>query len=197
MTTRPFVIGVDLDGVVADYVDGLRQYVAEVKSIDPSSIPDPIDYAFWHDPLWPIADHAEFHQLHGDAVGGGLFSRLNVIEDARNALWELSDMGVYIRIVTHRLQTKGQYGWIQQQTSMWLDKNDIPMRGIAYERWKTDVAADIYIDDSPGNVEELRAAGSNVIVFNTAYNREIEGLRAYNWIEAKQIIEERFHDRGF
>lgn len=194
---RPFVIGVDCDGVLADYFKGFAEYVAGYYGLS-KSLPPVSAYDFSSDPAWTeaIPDYTTFQRLHNQAVRAGLFASLEPIEGASKALWELSDAGLYVRIITHRLHNKGDYGWAVQQTAEWLDKHDMPYRSISFERYKAQVGADIYIDDSPGNVTELRNEGNDVIVFEASYNQSVPGLRAHNWTEAVQIIKERASARG-
>ncbi len=53
---------------------------------------------------------------------------------------------------------------------------------------KSEVQADLYIEDAPHNVDALREAGNQVIVFDQPYNQDLSGLRAKNWLEAEEII---------
>lgn len=185
------MFGVDLDGVCANYTEAFRQFVAVAKGVNPRDIPDPICYDFVDDPAWPIASREEYQELHGDAVRSGIFGRAPMIDGASEALWELSDAGIYVRIITHRLLNKKDYGKVLAQTAYWLDDHNIPYRGIAFERHKMDVGADLYLDDSPGNITELRAAGKEAAVFDASYNQAVEGLRVRDWAEAVQLVRER------
>ena len=63
-SSRPFVFGVDLDGVVADYTAGFREIVAEDRGVDPSSLPDERSWDF-HE--WGL-DVDGFNRLHDYAV---------------------------------------------------------------------------------------------------------------------------------
>lgn len=196
---KSFVLGVDLDGCVADYFAGFRDYVADIKGIPPEHLGIPIAYDFVSDPMWStvIKDRDEFLQLHGEAVDAGLFLTLNVFKSASRVLWELSDKEVYIRIITHRLHNKGRYSLAIETTARWLEMNMIPYRGISFERYKAEVGCDLYLDDSPHNVTELRAAGKDCIIYDAPYNKEIPGLRAYDWQDVEDIVEERLSDRGY
>lgn len=195
---KPFVLGVDCDGVIADYFDGFRNFCAHKFRTPARQLPIPHSYDFSSDPLWAelIPDRKKFLDLHNEAVAEGMFAKLRMMEGASIALWELSNMGVYVRIITHRFHKHGDYARVVKDTVEWFDTNSIPYRGLAIERWKSDVGCDLYIDDSPGNVEELRAAGNDCIVFDAPYNKDVPGLRAYSWMGALKIVKRRLEDRG-
>src|SRR5690606_13387447 len=55
-----FILGVDLDGVCADYTEALRGVVATQRGIDPSDLADPVtwDFADWG------LDRSGFERLH-------------------------------------------------------------------------------------------------------------------------------------
>ena len=57
----------------------------------------------------------------------------------------------------------------------WLDQHGIPYRDLCFLGDKPEVEADAYVDDAPHNVEALRAAGNDVIVFDQPYNGHVDG----------------------
>lgn len=180
--SKAFVLGVDLDGVCADYVGAFREYVAMRKNVPVTDIGPATNWEF-HLAGWPIAGRDEYMELHRDFVRDGGFTLERPIEGARDALWELSDAGVYIRIVTHRLINSGSYEHAVIETARWLQTHDIPFRGLCFERHKADTGCDMYVDDSPGNIAELQREGKHTVVFDAPYNQPPEtlGLRAYSW----------------
>ena len=192
--TRPeFVLGVDLDGVVADYENGFRDFVASRKGIDPSAIPAATDWSLTASG-WPIADETEFLQLHRDAVTDArMFAKLNPITGASEALWAMSDAGIRIRIVTHRLVVNFSHLPAVMDTVTFLDTWNVPYRDICFVRDKADVGCDLLIDDAPHNIQALRAARGDdaAMVFDQPYNRSILGLRAANWGEVVAEVSRR------
>ncbi len=188
-----FVFGVDLDGVCADYTLGFRAIVAEAKDVDPDSLPEERSWGFDE---WGL-DEAEFARLHKFAVTERrLFRTLPTIEGCAEALWRLSDAGVWIRIITHRLYTNWGHAEAVADTVAWLDDARIPYRDICFLGAKPQVEADVYIDDAPHNVEALRAAGNDVIVFEAPYNTSLPGLRARTWDEVEAMVIELASARG-
>lgn len=184
-STDPFVFGVDLDGVCADYTRGFRDFCAERLGVSPESLPLERSWDFRE---WGF-DQAKFEELHLAAINEGrIFSTLEPIPGAAEALWRLSDAGVWIRIVTHRLYVNWGHSNAAGDTVAWLDQAKIPYRDLCFVGAKRDVGADAYIDDGPHNIKNLRAAGRTAIVFEQPYNRDIGGLRARTWEEVEEIV---------
>ncbi|MCC5953525.1 MAG: hypothetical protein JJU45_15650 [Acidimicrobiia bacterium] len=180
-----FVLGVDLDGVCADHTAAFRQVVADELGVDPASLGEQTSWSYAE---WGI-DDATFLELHRRAVlEGRMFATMAPIEGAAEVLWRLSDAGVWIRIVTHRLYANWGHKVAVGDTVQWLDDHGIPYRDLCFLGDKPQVGADVYIDDAPHNVENLRAAGQTVIVFDQPYNRELGGERARTWDDVEEIV---------
>ena len=184
---RPFVFGVDLDGVVADYTEGFRHIVAADLGVDVDTLPHERSWDFRE---WGLSP-ADFNRLHTHAVAElRMFATLPPIEGAADALWRLSDAGIWIRVVTHRLYTNWGHAAAVADTVNWLDDHRIPYRDICFLGAKPEVEADCYVDDAPHNINGLREYGNTVITFDQPYKEGIEGLRATNWTEVEAIVVE-------
>jgi 5'(3')-deoxyribonucleotidase len=114
-----------------------------------------------------------------------------VVEGAADALWRLSDAGVWIRIITHRLYNNWGHAVAVGDTVAWLDAVGIPYRDLCFLGAKPQVEADCYIDDAPHNVHALRESGAHVIVFDRPYNHGIDGPRAATWTEVEALVADR------
>ncbi|MDW3217637.1 MAG: hypothetical protein R8F63_03405 [Acidimicrobiales bacterium] len=183
--TPPFVFGVDLDGVVADYTLGFREVVAADRDVAADTLPLTRSWDFRE---WDLSVD-DFNRLHQYAVNDlRMLASLPPMEGAADALWRLSDAGVWIRVVTHRLYTNWGHAAAIADTVTWLDQHRIPYRDICFLGAKPEVEADCYIDDAPHNIEGLRAEGNTVIVFDQPYNRDFDGLRARTWLEVEEIV---------
>jgi len=186
-SAEPFVFGVDLDGVCADYTVGFRDFCAERLGRDIATMPLERSWDFRE---WGF-DQSTFEDLHKAAVTEGrILANLPVIDGAAESLWRLSDAGVWIRIVTHRLYVNWGHNAAAADTVQWLDQARIPYRDLCFVGKKRDVGADAYVDDGPHNIEALRAAGRAAIVFDQPYNTDLGGLRASNWQEVEELIYE-------
>ena len=185
MSDATFVFGVDLDGVCADYTAGFREVVAADRGIAPSDLPVERSWGFEE---WGI-DHDDFERLHRIAVADKRMLRnLPSFDQCADVLWRLSDAGIWIRIITHRLYINWGHAAVVSDTVNWLDEAKVPYRDLCFLGDKPEVGADIYIDDAPHNISALRAAGNDVIVFDQPYNAEVEGPRALCWDDVEEIV---------
>lgn len=192
--TRSFVLGVDLDGVCGDYTAAFREVVAADRAVDPAELPEERSWDF-HE--WGIANSAEFDRLHRLAVlEHGIFRTMPSLPGAADALWRLSDAGVWIRIITHRLFVNWGHAVAVADTVAWLDEHRVPYRDICFLGAKPEVEADCYIDDASHNVIALRNAGNHVIVYDAPYNQDVSGPRATSWEEVEQLVMDRVAELG-
>lgn len=191
-TSAQFVLGVDLDGVVADHTRRFREIVADMRGVDPETLPMERSWDFTE---WGF-EPGEYDRIHRKAVTDyDMISTMEVIDGAVDALWRLSDAGIWIRIITHRLYVNWAHHRAVGDTAAWLDRNRIPYRDLCFLGAKLEVQADAYIDDAVHNVTALRDAGNKVIVFDQPYNRHLDGPRARDWNEVELILSELVADR--
>lgn len=187
--TREFILGVDLDGVCGDYTAAFRQVVAEDRGIDPASLPEERSWDFGE---WGVDTPEEFDRLHRLAVlDKHMFRTMPPLPGVAESLWRLSDAGVWIRIITHRLCVNWGHAVAVADTVAWLDDTGIPYRDICFLGAKPEVEAHCYVDDAAHNILELRAAGNHVIVFDAPYNHDVEGPRAHSWREVENLVADR------
>jgi 5'-nucleotidase len=188
-----FILGVDLDGVCGDYSNALRQVVAAEKGLDLATLPVQASWDFLE---WGLAP-GEFLELHRKAVlEHRIFRSMPPVAGAADALWRMSDAGIWIRIITHRLYGNWGHAVAVGDTVAWLDSVGIPYRDLCFLGAKPQVEADCYIDDAPHNVDALRATGAYVIVFDQLYNRDLDGPRAADWTEAEELVGARVAESG-
>jgi 5'(3')-deoxyribonucleotidase len=188
-----FVLGVDLDGVCGDHTAAFRRVVAAERGVDAASLPDQTTWNF-HE--WGLDDDA-FLEVHRRGVlEHRMFRDMPVMDGCADALWRLSDAGVWIRLITHRLYANWGHAVAVGDTVAWLDDSAIPYRDLCFLGHKPQVEAHVYVDDAPHNVAALRAQGNVVIVFDQPYNRDLEGPRAHNWPEVEQLVLELMVARG-
>jgi 5'(3')-deoxyribonucleotidase len=185
--TAAFVLGVDLDGTCADFYGGLRPIAAEWLGVEVDSLPPDVS---WDLPEWGVAQapggYAKLHQFA--VTQRDLFRVLVPMPGAPQVLRRLSAEGVRIRIITHRLFLKNYHRIAVQQTVDWLDSHDIPYWDLCFLADKAAVGADMYVEDSPVNVEQLRADGHPTIVFDNSTNGHLPGPRADSWEEVYRLV---------
>jgi 5'(3')-deoxyribonucleotidase len=188
-----FILGVDLDGVCGDYTAALRDVVAERTGADRASLPLERSWDFRE---WGLSV-AQFEELHQAAVlEHRIFRTMPAMPGVAETLWRLSDAGVWIRIITHRLYVNWGHATAVADTVDWLDATGIPYRDLCFLGAKPQVEADCYVEDAPHNVVALRATGAHVIVYEQPYNHGVEGPRAVDWSEVENLVGARVTDLG-
>lgn len=186
MAALRFVLGVDLDGVVADFYGGLRPIAAEWLGVGIEALTTEVSYGL---PEWNLETAGGYEDLHRFAVTQrDLFRRLQPIDGASPALRRLSAHHIRIRIITHRLFIKHAHQLAVDQTTEWLDHHGIPYWDLCFMRDKAAVGANLYIEDAPINIEELRADGHPTIVFSNSTNPHVAPPRASSWLELEAMV---------
>lgn len=183
---RQIVLGVDMDGVCADFYGRMREIAAEWFECKIEDLTPEVSCGLGE---WGIKDIDQYNSLHRFAVTQrDLFRTAEMIPGSRKYLRKLSDEGVRIRIITHRLFIHYFHETAVKQTIDWLDHHGIPFWDLCFMKEKAQVGADIYIEDSPDNIESLRAAGLYTICFGNSTNTYISHPRAKSWAEVYELI---------
>jgi 5'(3')-deoxyribonucleotidase len=186
---RQFVLGVDLDGVVANFYAGLLPIAAEWLGVPADSLPTEVSYGLTEWGLDAVGGYEDLHRFA--VVQRELFRKLEPMPGAAAALRRISQRGVRIRIITHRLFIKYFHEQAVTQTTAWLEHHGIPYWDLCFMKDKAAVGADLYVEDSPANVEALRADGHETIVFRNSTNRNIGAPAAATWAEVEELVSDR------
>ena len=173
-------IGVDLDGVVANFTKGwTTQYEAEFgKKILEKDITE------WglSKPLTHFEEEIDFWKWAKDINGSSIFRNLDIYEDSLEVLYDLSKMGHEIVIISSKPW------WSIHDTLMWLGEKKIPKKEIHFieDKWKID--CDVYIDDAPYQLDNyVKNLKNKVIIrFVRKYNNPVTGVLDLN--EWKDLI---------
>lgn len=183
------VLGVDLDGVCADFYARMREIAAEWFEKPLQDLTPDVTYGLRE---WGVVGRQQYESLHRFAVNErNLFGTVGMIPGARRVLRKLSEEKCHIRIITHRLFIYYFHALAVQQTIEWLDHYGIPYHDLCFMKEKEQVGADVYIEDSPGNIESLRARGYYAICFANSTNKDIDQPRAQSWDEVYELITAR------
>ncbi|MCL1993245.1 MAG: 5'-nucleotidase [Spirochaetes bacterium] len=183
-----FIFGVDLDGVVGDFYKAVRIIAAEWLNKPVEELTTDVSFGLEE---WGIDGFGGYDRLHRFSVTQrNIFRDMEPIAHAPAVLRKLSNAGIRIRIITHRLFLKYSHRTTITQTVDWLDNYDIPYWDICFMNDKGAVGAHVYIDDAPGNINSLRKMGCNTIVFSNSTNRDLPGPRADNWFEVESLVME-------
>jgi len=189
MAEPKFVLGVDLDGVVADFYAALRPIAAEWRGVRVEDLTTAVTYGL---PEWGIGSGEEYLDLHRFAVTQrDIFRSVKPLPGAAPVLRRLDSRGdIRIRIITHRLFTKYTHQIAVQQTTEWLDNYGIPYWDLCFMKEKDKVGASVYIEDSPDNIDALRRADKKVIIFSNSTNLHVAGPRATSWDNVEKLVVE-------
>lgn len=180
------VIGVDLDGVCADFYGRMREVAAEWFEKDIKELPENPSYGLQE---WGVTGLESYQSLHRFAVTQrDLFKTMLMTPGTRKYLRKLSDEGCRIRIITHRLFIHHFHATAVQQTVEWLDHNGIPYWDLCFMKDKDEVGADIYVEDAPQNIAALRSGGHYTICFANSTNVDVGEPRVKSWADAYKLI---------
>ena len=162
-------LGIDLDGVVADFNTGwMTRYNAEQGTdLTPNQVTD------WDAmiPLTHFGSIDEFWKWARNGDGPGLFRHLPVLPGAISALQRLSRHHQIVIVTT-------KPRWANAETFSWLGENSIPTREVHIIGRKWLVDCDIYLDDGPHNLEGLVRHRPDRVTcrFVQPWNYRIEGV---------------------
>ena len=137
--SEPFVLGVDLDGVCGDYTAAFRTGRGDRSRHRPVDVRPQTSWDFAE---WGV-DPAGFDRCIGWPCSSiGCSARWIRCRAAPKSLWRLSDAGVWIRIITHRLCVNWGHAVAVADTVAWLDHHGIPYRDLCFLGRKPEVEAD-------------------------------------------------------
>lgn len=180
--SRKPVLALDLDGVTYEWEKTARKllqiyFAYQIKeSVNWNWIKDHIANNHWQ---W----------LWSEGVKKGLFRHGHVVAGAIEALRNIKE-AYRIEIVTSRPEK----AW--QDTREWLAFHQIPAAGVHLlgpNSPKSQVRADVYVDDATTNIVELKANApwGTVIVFDRPWNQDAVGdRRARGWGELETMLME-------
>ncbi|MCC5947483.1 MAG: hypothetical protein JJT89_03415 [Nitriliruptoraceae bacterium] len=178
-------LGIDLDGVVADFNRGwTAAYNAafgtqlEVAMVTSWNSPLALTHFGDMDAFWAWAQ-----QLDGRSV----FRHLEPFPDALPTLHALADAGHDVVVITAKPD------WAVPDTLEWLAEHRMPTREIHVTEAKHEVACDVYLDDAPGQVQRIAAARAHeatVCRFVRPWNDPVEGAHdVHDWRQFASVVE--------
>jgi 5'(3')-deoxyribonucleotidase len=176
-------LGIDLDGVVADFNTGWitrynEDFAAEI----------PFDAVTFWDGLHSLThfeDMGGFWRWASDHGGGSLFRHLDTYDDAVPALDRLAKRHDIVILTT-------KPRWAIHDTFAWIAEHRIPTREVHILEKKWTVACDVYLDDAPHQVEAIHAARPDAVTvrFVRPWNEPVEGTsEVRSWAEFQDLVE--------
>ena len=195
MVKKPFILGVDLDGVLADYFPTMRILAAEWlgKKVEDLLVQTDYEFVAWGIDKTPKG----YPALHKFSVlERNLFGIMKPMSEAAQVLRRLSEANVRIRIITNRLCIKDTHRAAITQTVEWLDRYAIPYWDICFVSNKIDVKADLYIEDSPKNLKLFKEKGLDYLIYRNYSNRNVKGPAVNNWNQIEAIVNKKMKENG-
>lgn len=186
MTSVSLRLGIDLDGVVADFNRGWisaynAAFGAALHSEQVVAWQSPLELTHFPDmgSFWRWARRAD--------DGSSIFRNLEPFPGAIESLHDLAARGHRLVIITAKPE------WAVVDTLRWLADHAAPTREIHVTEDKHEVECDVYLDDSPEQVERLtraRATTARVCRFVRPWNAPVEGAHdVYDWPGFLALVE--------
>ena len=176
------VIGIDIDGVLAKYNEALAVVVEQARSLPPGTLKAPTG---WNFPDWDL-NRESFRVYHSVLMTN--IVDMDAYSNASEVVNELAKEHT-IKIITSRgsarLHDAEMRPRVYKGTVDWLQKHNIPYNDICFVENKSQVHADVYIEDSPAHLESFIETNKRYIIYSHRYNDHIKEdlLRTSNWIE--------------
>ena len=171
MRLEPGLLGLDIDGVVADFTGAVEQWVYREHGIEPIPILDwdwfehwPNGKAVWRD-LWNRGCREE-----------GLLRTCRPVPGAISGIHRLESLGWEVVYVTHRNDD------FATDTMVWLDAQGLtPI--VIHAKDKSVAGASLYVDDKPETVRDLLQGNHKAYLFAQPWNaKEQKKLPTFkNW----------------
>ena len=182
-------LGIDMDGVVADFNAGwIERYNRDFgAALHP-------DHVVGWDELHRLTGFDTMEAFWGWAKGDGrsVFRDLPPMPGALEALRALAARHRIV-IITAR------FDWAIGDTLAWLAEHGVLAREVHFQAAKHRIPCDVYLDDSPYQIEALARERADRTVCRrvTPWNRPLEGVvDVHDWDEFQDVVASLEADRS-
>lgn len=161
-------VGIDLDGVVYDFENALRDWFVLRYGWNRARLPDATRWEIADE--WGISREQFVWECTEATRARFLFVHGEPINDSVHQLGRLRKAGHEIHFITAR-----DFGPnTKTNTYAWLDLWRLPYDSLTFSSNKTAVRVDAMIDDYPGNVTDLISVGVDAYLQDRLYNRDFD-----------------------
>lgn len=186
---RPFTVAVDIDGVLYEFVEALRQWRHRTYGIALEDMPEPGVYNI--EAAWGMEPGALVADMIQGVKDGMVFWHGEAHEAGLRGLRALREAGCRIVLVTSRL-LPGVEELCEAATQAWLDGTGL-VRGTDYDDLilvasdKNAVEWDLLIDDYEKNVRSGVVAGRHAVLLNRVWNVDV-AMRQAHWDDIPALV---------
>ncbi len=178
-------LGIDLDGVVADFNKGwVERYNEDFGS---ELTPEAVTMWDGMERLTHFRDMHAFWDWAQDFGNGSVFRNLETYPDAVPALERLAVEHEIVIITT-------KPDWAVMDTLAWIADHKLPTREVHVVDWttpKSGISCDVYLDDAPHHIDEIRASRPESVMcrFIRPWNEPVPGTQEVsNWGEFEALV---------
>ena len=166
-------VAISLDGVIANWVKGLRSHVATRRGVADQQLPENVS---WHLAEWGITDSRTTLR---EFMLSPMMGRLRLMDGAATGIARLREAGFAVLVLTRRERMAGDdpadkaaarettRKWFAGQPQLGIGDDDI-----VFTDDPVSADADIWVDDSPQRAERLLAAGKELWMLPRPWNRD-------------------------
>lgn len=186
---RGLRLGLDLDGVVADYTAALRVSAAKL-GIGQGLQGNPTTWGMV-EPGW-FDSKEQWLAAHTDVFRTGAHAIPLLDAGAADALVRFRAAGGVVIVTTARsgiVNSDVTDEKVRSDTEKWLEMHEYEVDDLVLTSDKAQADCHLYIDDSPGVIQSLQAAGKPVVVRDQLYNRHVSAEhRVFSVPEMLELI---------
>ena len=188
-TARPFIVAVDIDGVLYEFVEVLRRWRHITYGIPLADMPDPGVYDI--EAAWDMEPGSLVSDMIQGVKDGVIFWRGEAHEAGLRGLRALRETGCRIALVTSRA-LPGVEELCQQATEAWLASIGLVL-GVDYDDLvvvasdKTTIDWDLLIDDYEKNVRAGVSVGRHAVLLNRGWNVQVP-MRQAHWDDIPALV---------
>lgn len=176
-------VGIDLDGVLYDFVGAFKTFCEPRVSRD---LPDATKWDFYHE--WGLTDEIFDSWLYEATVKNNIFEKNDPIKNAVEGWQALKDMGLTIHILTHRFHPA------HEQTCRWLNRHGFITNNLHFGTNKKilrnlatgDSAA---VDDHFNYYQDYQKIGVKAFMLTQPWNVNHEGRRVSDLLEFAKYVD--------
>ncbi len=166
-------VAISLDGVIANWVKGLRSHVATRRGVADQQLPEKVS---WDLSEWGVTDSRTTLR---EFMLSPMLGRLHLIDGAAAGIARLREAGFSVLVLTRRERMAGDdpsdkatarettRRWFANQPELGIGDGDI-----VFADDLVAVNADVWVDDSPQRAQRLLEAGREVWMLPRPWNRE-------------------------